>query len=754
MYLDFTGRDVPADVDTAELRRLSDYFAEQLNESGFYATTRKAAPFEIVVDLRPFTPPDAFAISSGDAIAALATVGIKATQDQRTGVPRTTTFLMNPSRYAVACQSAELCVRITRAMAGLFYSARTYAEYKPGAPEAVGGARFDWNAIVKTEQALREIAQLVSGAGAFPEPTSGAIAFAGPEAIFAVGQLVSVTTLDLLPGYARRALLLMPDAQVLDEVIVARLLRGDGEPGFAIWPSPRRAAQVALWLRAVAAGVVEIVPGDPWSRIHGLDECRYVDHAELGASAAALAEARDVAPFTGSAIEAAKAGADIVMPSKVFFIGQKAIVSQLATPARPEFTPSPRPEGPPRRTVLYDTHVALGGKQVPFAGWEMPVQYPAGIFAEHRATRTKASLFDVSHMSVFDFTGPWAGVFLETLLANRVLNLPVGRAAYQYLLRPNGIAADDTYVYRLERERYMLVVNAANADSDWEWINAAASNRFAIDPVEGAKRMPGPVQIRDLRSAGADSMLDLALQGPGSRDLLIHIADSEEDRRRIAAMKRNHVARARVGGCDVWLAMTGYTGEPVGYEIFVHPDRTVALWNKLCDAGASPAGLGARDAARLEAGLPLFGHELEGPLGGTLTEAGYGWVARLAKPWFVGRGAYRARLEGGMRRKLVRLAGQGAKSVREGHVILDDDQMVVGTITSFAFLDEDKRFVVLAYVDAEFDDTPGHIVKAARIKDSPQPGEDLTAKLVDLTVLSRFPSRAEQDEWRRVYAKA
>jgi glycine hydroxymethyltransferase len=408
---------------------------------------------------------------------------------------------------------------------------------------------------------------------------------------------------------------------------------------------------------------------------------------------------------------------------------------------------------PLRRTRLFEFHQAARAKIVPFAGWEMPVSYPEGIFAEHAATRTGAALFDVSHMSVFDVRGRAAGRFLDALLTNRVDNLKVGRAAYQYLLRPDGIALDDAYVYRLAAERYLLVVNAANAAADWAWIVAAASGRYAVDPDRPEILMPGPVEIRDLRDAGEDGLLDIALQGPRSRDILISLADDPESSTTLLAMKRNDVARVRVAGMELWASMTGYTGEPVGFELFVHPDRVVELWERLVKAGAHPAGLGARDAARLEAGLPLFGHELEGALGGTLTEAGYGWVPRMTKAWFVGRNAYRARVGETPARKMVRLAGVGAKTVREGHRVLDDDGAAAGVITSFAFLDDDKNFVTLAYVNADFDDSPGRAVRCARIKGDPADEADLQSKLVDMHVLTRFPSRAELAEWRESYAK-
>lgn len=408
-----------------------------------------------------------------------------------------------------------------------------------------------------------------------------------------------------------------------------------------------------------------------------------------------------------------------------------------------------------KKTILNQAHKDMGAKMALFAGWEMPIHYPAGIFAEHRATRVAASLFDVTHMSIFEFFGPCAAAFLEGLLAGRAEGLAVGRAAYNCLLSPQGEAIDDVFLYRPEPERYLLVVNAANARADWDWIAAAQSGKPPVDPEDPARRLPSPVGVRDLREAGEDSLVLLAFQGPRSRDILAALAD-EEGRRIIGAMKRNDLRSARLMGKDVLLAGTGYTGEEKGFEIFLHPRDLPALWDALLETGKPhgvlAAGLGARDAARLEAGFPLFGHELEGEDRATLHEVGYGWVIKESKPWFVGKEAYFRRVARG-RRKLVRLSGRGAKSAREGHRILYDDGRGAGAITSFAFLDEAKNFMVLALVDVDFPDEPGRSVRAARIKRDPIPGEDLSGRSVELILQSRFPGPEEGEEWKEKYGK-
>ncbi len=242
-----------------------------------------------------------------------------------------------------------------------------------------------------------------------------------------------------------------------------------------------------------------------------------------------------------------------------------------------------------RRTALFERHEALGAQLVPFGGWEMPLQYRSGIVREHLATRRDAGLFDVSHMGRFRVSGDGAAPFLQRVLSNNVEALDVDEAQYTLVPTETGGAVDDAYLYRFDDAGFLLVVNASNADRVREHLDGH---------LEG---FPG-VRIEDR----TDAVAMLALQGPRSRELLESVAAAG----RLPDPLRNALGRLTVGGAEVRVARTGYTGEPLCFELFVPRESAGAVWDLLLDAGAAPAGLGARDTLRLEAGLPLYGHEL------------------------------------------------------------------------------------------------------------------------------------------------
>ena len=242
----------------------------------------------------------------------------------------------------------------------------------------------------------------------------------------------------------------------------------------------------------------------------------------------------------------------------------------------------------PSRTVLHDWHASHGGKMVDFAGWSMPVQYGTGIIAEHLATRRGAGLFDVSHMGRYRVTGPGAEPFLLGTLTNNASGLDSWQAQYTFIANESGGVVDDAYLYRLAGDDFLLVVNAGNRAVDWEWLSRYLPDRGVEFVDESAE------------------LAMLSLQGPAASDVLTRLVDARE----LPENKRNRISVVGFEGRNLTVARTGYTGESVCFELFPESGLAQRLWERLVDAGATPVGLGARDSLRLEAGLPLYGHEL------------------------------------------------------------------------------------------------------------------------------------------------
>jgi aminomethyltransferase len=281
-----------------------------------------------------------------------------------------------------------------------------------------------------------------------------------------------------------------------------------------------------------------------------------------------------------------------------------------------------------KHTPFHALHVGLGGKMVPFAGYEMPVQYPQGITAEHKAVRERCGLFDVSHMGEFVIRGAGAVDFVNHVTTNNAAALATGQIQYSGILNERGTFEDDCLVYRLS-DGIMLVVNASNAAKDWAHIRPHAA-RFDCE----------------LHDVSDDTAL-LALQGPLAQQVLAPLTNASLD-----AIPYYHFTAGTVAGVpNVIISRTGYTGED-GFELYFDPDRASAVWNALlANQNVSPAGLGARDSLRLEMGMALYGNDIDDTV--TPWEANLGWIVKLPKGDFVGRDALVRQKEQGIPRRLV-----------------------------------------------------------------------------------------------------
>jgi len=329
-----------------------------------------------------------------------------------------------------------------------------------------------------------------------------------------------------------------------------------------------------------------------------------------------------------------------------------------------------------KRTPLYERHLALGARLVEFSGWEMPVQY-SSILDEHRAVRTCAGLFDVSHMGEFKIEGPDSLAFLQYLVPNDVSRLAIHQALYTQLCLPNGGTIDDLIIYYLAENHYMMVVNADNIDKDFAWVEQQAK---IFD-----------VQVYNQ----SDTTALLALQGPEAQAILQPLADVD-----LSTLRYYHCEPGVVDGINCIISRTGYTGED-GFELYCAPVDVVTLWNDLLAAGKErgllPAGLGARDTLRIEAGYCLYGHELDeqtNPL-----EAGLGWTIKLNKGEFIGRGALLKVKEEGPKRKLIGIEMIERGISRAGYAIYENDQQI-GSLTSGAPGPALNKNIGIGYVEA------------------------------------------------------
>ena len=332
-----------------------------------------------------------------------------------------------------------------------------------------------------------------------------------------------------------------------------------------------------------------------------------------------------------------------------------------------------------KRTPLYEKHLSLGARMVPFGGWDMPVQY-AGIKAEHAAVRTNVGLFDVSHMGEFNISASSAAnliEFLNYLCANDATKLQVGQAQYSMFLNAQGGTIDDIIIYRLTEKEALIVVNAGNIEKDWAHVSAVAAEFDAV-------------MVENL----SDLYALLAIQGPKAEALANDLLDLNA-----AQLGYYQVAQSTIREHEVIVARTGYTGED-GFEIFILAQDAAWLWDTILEAGQAyhiqPTGLGARDTLRLEASMPLYGHELDdktSPL-----EAGLGYFVAKKGP-YIGSSYQSTLRKNGLSRKLVMLKIKGRGIAREGYPVFSKNGEQIGSVTSGTMSPHLGQAIAQAYVD-------------------------------------------------------
>ena len=624
----------------------------------------------------------------------------------------------------------DVLEEVRAGVAGLAQKAGIDLEYTP-----TGYPHFYSFGPEKTPTTYQStISQSTISQSTIPQPTT--LRVTGWRARPFIQQVVTANIADLEPGQSRGARMRDRHGGLIANVVVQREEPDEwGRDRYLIIPTAN-GHRVAAWLRALSDGYVLFDETDLYRKVEGpvvVEEVSGVPAPSVGGDA-------DV---------------DLTKP---YFIGQSSLTEHVThnTPYA-EWHWEER-ESPLKRTPLYETHRRMGAKMVPFAGWEMPVWYTS-VGEEHRAVRETAGLFDVGHMGVFEVAGPHATAFLDTVCSNYIAWLEDGQSLYGYLLDPDGNVIDDIMVYRRRADLYLVVVNAANEEKDWDWLNAVNGRRVVIDRARPWVQVEAPAILRNLKdpASGERQKRDLALQGPASLPTLLALADGEAFRTELSRLRRTDLLEGSLAGIPVVIARTGYTGEEWGYEIFVHPDQAPALWDRILEAGerfgVKPAGLGARDSTRTEAGLPLYGHELAGPFHISPIEAGFAGYVKYHKPFFVGRDALLAR-EKGREREVVRfrVAEKGVRRPQTGDPVVNRRGQLIGHVTSCS-IDGEGYLVGMAIVKKQYNvpGTPIAIFPLGGKSLEEATAADRAVLPVEATVLTRFRGRAmEAQVWRTV----
>ena len=527
--------------------------------------------------------------------------------------------------------------------------------------------------------------------------------------------------------------------KLMDEVVVARKESDEwGRDVYLVAPTLQNVARITSWLRGLADGYVLFDEGDVFRKVEGP-----VIVEEVAGQRGSGAE--EQGRTETELFESHPERFDLTKP---YFVGQVHL-AEFAPQVEKDEWRWEESESVLKRTPLYEVHKRMGAKLVPFAGWEMPVWYTS-VGDEHRAVREAAGLFDVAHMGVFEIEGPHAIAFLDTVCSNYAAWLEDGQSCYAYLLNPNGGVIDDVFIYRRRAGLWLMVVNASNEEKDWDWLNAVNERRVIIDRERSWVQVEAQATLRNLKdpASGERQKRDIALQGPASLPTLQALTDDVELKAALARVRRTDLIECELAGLPLVVARTGYCGEEWGYEIMVHPDDVVQLWEAILKAGepfgVKPAGLAARDSTRTEAGLPLYGHELAGPFDVSPIEAGFPGYVKYHKPFFVGRDVLLAREESRTREVIrFRVNQKGERMPHTGDPVVNRKGKQIGQVTSCS-IDSEGYLLGLAIVERRYNEpeTPIAIftLHGKSLTEALLKGKKVTLP-VEATVLTRFPER-------------
>jgi len=646
------------------------------------------------------------------------------------------------------------------ALAGLIH--RLLSNLKPFAYQGLIGtlprAKADLDVL---EEVRAETAKIAARAGidflfeksTYPHySTRGELSKRGESAILITGfrakqflsQIITSNLTQLGVGERINTYLLDPAGTLVSEVGIERV-----EPDqkmrdrYQLIAPADQVNTLLTWMRNLSDGYTLFDKGDIYRKVEGPVIVEEVDYGGDRFTPLALPGA--------NAPELYRDHPDKIDLAKPYFVGQSSFSTKIALDGKKDWNWQ-SPDSELKQTELYTIHQAAGGKMVPFSGWEMPVRY-SSVLEEHQAVRQSAGLFDVSHMGVFEISGPNATTLIDTVFSNYAAWLENGQSLYGYFLDPDGGVIDDGIIYRIRSDHYYLVINASNEDKDWDWLNTVNEGRVIIDRGRPWVKVEAPAVLRNLKdpSAGKDQKRDLALQGPASLKILQSLTGDPGLKKELGRIRRTELISCELLKIPLIIARTGYTGENWGFEMLVHPDQMEKLWKAILEAGKSfgikPAGLACRDSTRIEAGLPLYGSELAGPMDISPIEAGFPGYVKYHKPFFIGRDMLLKR-ENERQRELVRFRCTRKRSRKpdQGDPVVNLQGEEIGQITSCS-VGVDGCLVGLAILDKNWG-APGTALQVLSLRGkSLQDGLGEKAKvttLIDIILIDRFPEKTGQ----------
>ncbi|MBI4833631.1 MAG: glycine cleavage system aminomethyltransferase GcvT [Planctomycetes bacterium] len=593
------------------------------------------------------------------------------------------------------------------------------------------------------EEARKEVEELarkfpVNKAGSSKAHKTEAIEIIGERATAFLQSLVGINMYELKENAEVAASFLNEKGATISDSTIQRLLdTPEGYQHYLVKPEGSKADKLMTLLKGLSDGYIFFDEADIYSKVEGPVVIKSLRDEE----------------FKSLRVEGAKVNL-MFNENKPYFIGQKELIKSnksQVTSKKSEFQEKPY-EGE-RKTALYEEHLKLTKKNfmIPFAGWSMPVWYTRAS-EEHQAVREAAGLFDVSHMGKIEIKGPYATRFLDLVTTNYVPKMRNGQAHYSYILSPDGDVLDDAFLYKVKEDYYIIVVNASNAEKIMQWFKAVNERKVIIDRDNPNMELEGTVQLADLRDG---KLTNIALQGKNSIQILQSLMESEKDKERLVHLKRSSFADFMLkGGVKITPARTGYTGEDIGFEMFVDYNQAVKLWQMLLEAGKpfglKPCGLASRDSLRTEAGLPLYGHELSGGNNVIPTEAVYGSFVKRHKPFFIGRKAYLEK-EAKTKRRIARfqITSAGARSIKPGDPVVSRRGEYLGVVTSCTLVGTVQTGLVL--VNNKDDAKKGTVLRIYPLppieKEKPEKQKrqlsqgDQVIVPEEAVVVSRFPLR-------------